>query len=66
MSEAAMSDAAAALRSAQAVMASTIGVLTDAWSGPDSDRFAADWRDQVSSPLLSAAAALEGAAFTEL
>jgi indole-3-glycerol phosphate synthase len=68
MSEAAMNNAAASIRSAQATMASAISVLTQAtaWSGADSDRFERDWQDQVSTPLLNAAAAIDGASFTEI
>lgn len=68
MSEAAMNDAAAIIRSAQATMAGAISVLTQAttWSGADSDRFERDWRDQVSTPLLNAAATIDGARFTEI
>ncbi|BDI21816.1 hypothetical protein [Herbiconiux sp. L3-i23] len=68
MSEASMNSAAAAIRSAQATMAGAISSLTQAttWSGADSDRFERDWRDQVSTPLLNAAATIDGARFTEI
>ena len=41
-------------------------VANGVWSGPDADRFAQDWHDQVHTPLINAAGKMDGIAFEPL
>ena len=41
-------------------------VAEDVWSGPDANRFAQDWHDQVRSKLINAAGNMERITFEPL
>lgn len=67
MSEWAMGNAAAQLRSAEAAMSNAVASLQSAqtWSGADADRFQRDWDEQVRGKLRDAATRLDVAIFSE-
>jgi hypothetical protein len=68
MSEHEMRDSAATVRSIDGTLRTLVGQLVSAgvWSGPDAERFAADWTDQVHVPLINAAAKMDAISYEPL
>lgn len=68
MSSGAMSGAAGQVRSIDGNLQSLLADLVSAgvWSGPDADRFAQDWYDQVHVPLINAANRMDSISFEPL
>lgn len=64
----AMSSAAAQVRTINANLDGMLSELVAAgvWSGPDADRFARDWNDQVHARLVTAASKMDGISFEAL
>ena len=63
--QAAIANAAAEVRAADAALASIIAELhrDGVWTGADAERFQQEWRDLVSTRLQSAAGRLDGCDF---
>lgn len=68
MSHGAMSGAAGQVRTIDGNLQNLVNglVANGVWSGPDADRFAQDWNDQVHAPLISAAGKMDGIDFEPL
>ena len=62
MSRGAMSGAAGQVRSIDGTLLNLLNdlVAEGVWSGPDADRFAQDWHDQVHPKLVNAAMKMDG------
>lgn len=60
-----MSGAATQVRTIDTTLTRLVGELVSAgvWSGPDADRFAQDWNDQVHTPLIAAAGKMDSVSF---
>jgi len=68
MSESAMGAATTQVRSIQAKLDALLSelVATGVWSGPDADRFARNWNDEVAVQLTNAAATMDRISFENL
>lgn len=68
MSRGAMSGAAGQVRSIDGNLLNILNnlVAEGVWSGPDANRFAQDWHDQVRSKLINAAGNMERITFEPL
>lgn len=68
MSSWAMSGAAGQVRTIDGNLERLLSelVATGVWTGPDADRFAQDWYDQVHTPLVNAANKMDAISFETL
>lgn len=68
MSSWAMSGAAGQVRTIDSNLEGLLGelVANGVWTGPDADRFAQDWYDQVHTPLVNAANKMDSISFETL
>jgi hypothetical protein len=68
MSESSMGAATSQVRSIKSTLDGLLSELVSAgvWSGPDADRFARDWNDEVAVQLVNAAATMDRISFETL
>lgn len=68
MSSWAMSGAATQVRTIDGNLERLLSelVANGVWSGPDAERFAQDWYDQVHTPLVNAAGKMDSVSFETL